>query len=238
MANIEILQCECRSETLRNSRTVWVQRPSSAEIAGVCVFLDGEYYIAQLRAAAIVDRLQRQESMPPFLVAYVSHIDFDIRWPESFCNPNFALFLSGELVPWLVAEFEVSRHCETAIVGLSLTGLSAAHAALQHPGAFNRVLCQSGSFWWNESWLPSNLDEHPNSNAVFRVSVGSSETTEEVDHGKGLIQSESQLASNRRMRDALIAKGHRVSYHEFDGAHDVPSWRNDLPGSLTSLFEL
>jgi enterochelin esterase-like enzyme len=40
------------------------------------------------------------------------------------------------------------------------------------------------------------------------------------------------------MRDALTAMGHRVSYHEFGGGHDVASWRKDLPESLTRLFAL
>ena len=64
------------------------------------------------------------------------------------------------------------------------------------------------------------------------------ETKEHVDHGKGLVQEESQLAANRRMRDALVDRGHRVSYQEFDGGHDITGWRADLPESLSHLLRL
>jgi len=238
MHKIDIAQCEYESPTLGNTRTIWVQRPATAEPAGVCIFLDGEYYLAHVRAAGIVDRLQADGSMPPLLCAYVSHVDYETRWPESFCNPDFARFVAGELLPWLTTEFGLTRGAETVLAGLSLTGLSAAHAALHAPNTFSRVLCQSGSFWWNRGHLADDVANRAASNTVFRITVGADETKEHVDHGKGLIQEESQVASNRRMRDALTAHGYRVSYEEFDGGHGVAAWREDLPGSLAALFAM
>lgn len=236
VSDIDLLQCEFESRILGNRRTVWVQ-PGDSLANGVCVFLDGEYYLAHVRAAGIVSRLQEEGAMPPMAVAYVSCIDHDVRWPESFCNPDFASFLRGELLPWLTSRFASIGPGDNALVGLSLTGLSAAHAALQGPDAFPRVLCQSGSFWWNEGSFAEEVRNRPPSKVAFRITVGCKETDEDVDHGRGLVQRESQVASNRRVCDALIAKGHSVSYHEFDGGHDVASWRNDLPGSLAALFE-
>ena len=235
VSDIDLLQCEFESRILGNRRTVWVQRRDSLA-TGVCIFLDGEYYLAHVRAAGIVSRLQEEGAMPPMAVAYVSCVDHDVRWPESFCNPAFASFLGDELLPWLTSRFAAIGPGENALVGLSLTGLSAAHAALQFPDAFPRVLCQSGSFWWNESSFAGDVRDGPLSNVAFRITVGSKETEEDVDHGKGLFQRESQVTSNRRTCDALVAKGHPVSYREFDGGHDVASWRNDLPESLTALF--
>lgn len=235
MRRIPITQCEFKSSSLGNSRAVWVQQPT-ADPVGICIFLDGEYYLAHVRAAGIVDRLQTDGAIPSLVCAYVSCIDFETRWPESFCSPDFARFLSTELLPWVAAEFGVTRRAETVLAGLSLTGLSAAHAALHAPHTFTRVLCQSGSFWWNRGHLVDDVANRASSDTAFRITVGADETKEHVDHGKGLIQEESQLESNRRMRDALTTRGYRVSFDAFEGGHTVAAWRDDLPRSLVALF--
>jgi enterochelin esterase family protein len=222
----------------RTPRTVWVQ-PTVSGVSGptgVCLFLDGEYYLDRIRAPEIIAELQREGQLPPMLTAYVSHIDSATRWKDSFCNAEFAEYLALELLPWLVAECGVSSEKDNSIVGLSLTGLSASHAALTYPKRFPRVLSQSGSFRWSEGWLPQHVMGKPRSEVVFRLTVGSDETKADVDHGDGLFQAESQLMSNRRMRDALLATGHRVSFHEFPGGHDFASWRADLAESLIVLF--
>jgi enterochelin esterase family protein len=227
---IELRQTEIVSAVLGNTRTVWLQ-PPTGEPAGTLVFLDAEYYVAHVKAAPIVARLEREGAIPPLLAAYVSHIDFKIRWPETFMNPAFAEFLETELLPWLGVDGEAT------VAGLSLTGLAAAHAAIVRPGAFTRALCQSGSFWWEDGRMIDEVARLPRADVRFRVSVGAAETDEEVDHGDGLVQHESQLDSNRRMRDALVARGYAVSYAEFEGGHGVAAWRDDLPAGLTSLFE-
>ncbi len=235
MPEQELIQCEFESETLRNQRTIWIQ-PSKREPEGVLVFLDGEYYLAHIRAAPIVSELQDEGTIPPMAVAYVSCIDNDIRWTESFCNEDFAKCVAEELLPWLESRFAPAAEGENILAGLSLTGLSAAHTALLYPNAFPRVLCQSGSFWWNNNWLTKNLPSETTRNQKFRITVGNEETREDVDHGKGLIQRDSQTASNEQMRDALSAKGHDVSYSAFQGDHNIASWRDDLPESLRALF--
>ena len=52
----------------------------------------------------------------------------------------------------------------------------------------------------------------------------------------GLVQVDSQLDSNRQMRDALVDHGYRVSYAEFEGGHDLVCWRRDLPDDLKALY--
>ena len=68
MSPIPIAQHEIGSPTLGNSRAVWIQQPPAAlgrEPEGLCIFLDGEYYLAHIRAAAIVDELQADGRIPP-----------------------------------------------------------------------------------------------------------------------------------------------------------------------------
>jgi enterochelin esterase-like enzyme len=236
---ITITQTEFRS-TIREPRALWIQRPAAASPAGVCLFLDGEYHLAQIRAAAIIDELQRKEQFPSTLTVYVSsHADSLARWTDSFCSDAFAHYLTTELMPWLVAEFDVSPG-QNILAGLSLTGLSAVHAALKYPQVFPRVLSQSGSFWWNRMWLPEEIRRKPYTGVALRLTVGADEMTENTmhtNHGQNLLQLESQVDSNRKMRDALVSTGHRVSYLEHPGGH-FDSWRATLAESLTALLTL
>jgi enterochelin esterase family protein len=44
-----------------------------------------------------------------------------------------------------------------------------------------------------------------------------------------------QLIVSRHMRDVLRAKGYLVHYHETDGRHDHPSWRDTLADGIVAL---
>ena len=166
----------------------------------------------------------------------MSHVDHKTRWPESFCNPDFVVFVCDELLPWLTAECQLPGDVDATLVGLSLTGLSGAHVALHSRGRFSRVVCQSGSFWWEGGQLIDEVAGLACADVTFRITIGDEETKAPVDHGDGLVQEEPQLDSNRRMRDALRAKGFSVSYDEFSGGHEIAPWRDDLPGSLINVY--
>lgn len=236
---MDLLQTSIRSQLLGNERRVWIQLPESSSAAqALCVLLDGEYYVDRMGAPAIMSDLQPSSDCPPFAVAYVSYVDGATRWRETACNEMFASFVVDELLPWL--RIHINPHgpaLPTILGGLSLTGLAAAYVALLHPERFAGVLCQSASFWWSESWI---VQEYRRRNTIprrFRISCGSLETTDYVEHGPGMIQTTSQLACNRAMRDLLLEKGCDVSFEEFNGGHDIASWSSDLSRSLLSLLD-
>lgn len=228
------------SAILGNSRDVWVQtgRANPRPYEGLLVFLDAEHYLDDLGAAGIVERLQRQDVVPPLLPVFVSHVDYPTRWRESFCNPDFGAFVSTELIPWLTRIFDVGEQPWNALVGLSLTGLAAVYAGLQHPETLHGVLSQSGSFWWRDGWLIDEVQRHSEPGPALWFSVGLREVDEDVDHGDGLRQRESQLSANRRLRDALAHRQFRHLYREHDGGHDRESFGEDLPCGLQQLRRL
>lgn len=232
---IQILEHQFNSDALNNVRSVWVQPPLN-EVAAIAVFLDGEYYLAHIRAARMLQELRQSGVAPSLLVAYVSHVDWRTRWPESFCRSAFTAFLADELRPWVIQEFGVSSSIPTLLAGLSLTGLSAAFAGLQRPDCFDYVLCQSGSFWWKDCWLTREAASFEQSSTRFYLSVGDNETQKDVYHGNGLWQRVSQIEGCRHMHEALLKQGFHVNFREFTGGHDVPSWRNDLSTAIASLF--
>jgi enterochelin esterase family protein len=207
------------------------------EAMAICLLLDGEYYVHKMDAPAVVAQLQNERQIPPLAVVYVSHIDGQTRWRETFCNEHFACSIAEEFLPWAKENAGAAQEDPPIILGgLSLTGLAAAHAGLLFPKHFKGILCQSASFWWSENWLSQTLG-HPGPRLpAFRISCGKSETKEHVDHGEGLIQRTSQIVSNRMMRDALRDQNCRLSYAEFEGGHDIASWKADLPHSLIWLM--
>lgn len=234
---IQLEERHLRSAVLGNERRIWIQQPTSPTNV-LCVLLDGEYYVDRMDAPVVLRDLVAGGSIPPIAVAYVSHVDPKTRWLESFCNPRFVQFLDEELIPWATNECNLSERATTILLGgLSLTGLAAAYAAL-HSTKVTGVFCQSASFWWNDCWLVQDVRRQVATALRLRISCGANETTEYVEHGPELIQRTSQVASNRAMRDALREKGSIVSYDEFDGGHDIESWKADLPKSIQSLLHL
>ena len=52
----------------------------------------------------------------------------------------------------------------------------------------------------------------------------------------GLMESDSmEVDPNRRMRDALSAKGELVGYSEFDGGHSFLNWSGGMVNGLENL---
>lgn len=235
---IPLAQYQLSSDVLANTRTVWLQPPAleSSAPPGLTIFLDGPYFLGHFDAPATVWQLQRDGALPPMWSAYVSAGDREMRWPESMCHPDFPTFLCDELLPQLEATTHASA--ERLLAGVSLTGLSAAHAALARPGVFDKVLCLSGSFWWEDAALARRVPEFAASTTSFWLTVGDEETATDVDHGHGLIQVLSQVDGVRRMRDALLEHGVGAEYVEFSGGHHASSWRRALYGDLQGLWAM
>lgn len=234
---ISLTQYVIDSDILANSRNLWLQPPADESAAEtLAVFLDGEFFVGFFDAPAAMARLQREGVLPPTWSVYIAGGDRTRRWPESFCNPDFAHFICDELLPEIASKTGPST--ERLLAGVSLTGLSAAHVALTHPGVFSRVLCLSGSFWWEQAQLASEIAAMPRHETAFRLTVGDQETSTDVEHGHGLVQELSQIEGVRRMHEALEAHGFPVQYAEYEGGHDAVSWRRELPGDLRALWAM
>ena len=234
-----LVESQIDSRVLGNSRKLWYQpHDSESEPAALCLFLDGEFYIdvERVDAPRIVSAMQSERRIPPVAAAYISHIEQPIRWRESFCNDEFVRFLTFEVLPQVRRELAVRPATPVCLIGLSLTGLAAAHAAFSRPDCFPRVVCQSASFWWADEALTNRIPEFAALPELIRITCGSRETIDVTDHGEGLIQTIAQLTACRRMRNAIAAAGGRVSYTEFEGGHEMKCWADDLPDSLAAVL--
>ena len=168
------------------------------------------------------------------------------RLEDLLANPDFADFVSTELVPWVRANYNVTTNPSlTAVGGYSAGGFSAAYMALRHPEVFGNVISQSGSFWWapdhnggycdgmcrdsghvaeekidgttEPNWLAKQFLMSRKLPVRFDLEAG----TFEMDrYGKG----GDILEPTRAFRDVLLAKGYDVHYQQFVGGHDGWSW--------------
>ena len=105
-AQVQLTLSTIHSRHLCNEMRVWPQPPPvNVSADALCILLGGEYYVERMDAPAVIDELQRSQIVPPFAVAYVSHVDGQTRWKESRCNEHFARFVADELTPWVQRQF-------------------------------------------------------------------------------------------------------------------------------------
>jgi enterochelin esterase family protein len=221
-----------RSVHLQNERLIWVRPPRDRSSAGhVSIFLDGELYRDRVGANSVIDSLQGDIADSWFV--FVSTESVEARWLECACYQPFARFVAMELLPWLSTQHQELRLVqERTLIGVSYTGLAAAFVAKECPGIFQRVISQSGSFWWNDCWLSEQYRLSARVPTDFYLDVGTKELAENVRHHEDVLQVVSQIEGVHRFRDVLRLKGHSVRYVEFDGGHDVTAWRQTLPEAL------
>ncbi len=81
--------------------------------------------------------------------------------PERGGADAFLAFLLDELVPAVLARVSAASPSRRALFGHSLGGLFAAHVLTTRPEAFETVVANSPSLWWNEFEVPRRLEGLP-----------------------------------------------------------------------------
>jgi enterochelin esterase-like enzyme len=191
------------------------------------VFFDGDSYIEELEAVKVLDALPH----PPIALFVDNTAD---RLGDLANHRKFADYMAGEVIPAVRARWNVTRDpAHTTLAGYSAGGLGAAYVAFRHPEVFGNVISESGAFWrGNEGtsepaeWLTEQFKTSARLPLKFYLDVGGGET-HRVFNGVVFIE------ANRRLRDALKAKGYSVEYVEVPGAHHEPGhWKHSLPAAI------
>ena len=218
-----------------DKRTLYVYTPPNYDPKGppypLLVAFDAETSIMSMPTPEILDELIASKQIPPVVAVLVGNVD---RFAD-LTSDTFTDMIALDLVPWMRATYHAtSDPRRTVITGVSLGGLAAAMAAFHHPDVIGNVLSQSGSFWWaplgeepegTARWLA----KAPHLPVRFWMNVG-------LFEGGPPDQPTSMLASNRHLRDVLVARGNDVTYSEFAGNHSYIQWRGLLAGGLIALF--
>lgn len=222
-------------------RHAWVYTPPGYDGAGktaydLLVLFDGESYLSDIPAPAILDGLIATKQIRPVVAVMVD--TSENRLGDLANHQRFADFAAEKLVPWVRTRWRIAGGPAHVVVGgYSAGGLAAAYVAFRHPEVFGNVLSQSGAFWrGNEGastpgeWLTAELAKSPALELRFFLEVGARET-QRVAGGLVFID------TNRRLRDVLQKKGYAVTYVEVPGAqHEEGHWRTLFPQGLVHFF--
>lgn len=216
-------------------RDVWYWESDRSPEA-LAIFLDGEFYVERMETPRILAELTASGLVPRLACAFLSHAGAETRHRDYTANAPFAHYLTSAVLPWLCRQSGVGP-ADCLLAGLSLSGLQAAYTAMQHPQVFTRVLCQSGSFWWESERLTADVTQAETVSGSFWISVGDQEKESGVSHPPiGLWQGVDQISAVHRFAQAIGNKGATVHYHCFQGGHDTQCWKGELTAALPWLL--
>jgi len=230
---MRIRETNVASRHLQRTYAVWhVDAVDKQTPQRLAVFLDGEFYLERMQSLAILEQLQREGAIPPLAAAFVSHIDAAARHRDYACNADFTSFLVNDMVPW-TRKSTAADSVPALLVGLSLSGLAAAAAAIDHPDDFAAAICQSPSAWFDDERLTREASAQNNIDTQFWISVGRDETETDVRHAPtDMHQVTSQLDSCRRLAAVLQQKCATTHLAEFEGGHGFACWERELAEAL------
>jgi enterochelin esterase-like enzyme len=241
VATGRVEQISVRSELLGTTRDVWVYTPAGydtiARQGGLPMLLvfDGGEYVKSIHAPTILDNLVAAGRITPMVAVFVGSAD-EQRDVELNQNERYARFLATELLPSIRARYAIASSPEKNVVaGSSMGGLAAAFVANRHPELFGNVLSQSGAFMLaapgeqTGERMKREIESSPKRGIAYYMEAGIYEN-ERLESGVDL------LSSNRHLRDALKAKGNRVTYDEYAGGHSDLNWRSGFSRGLLALL--
>lgn len=161
----------------------------------------------------------------------------DARDERYAANPAYADVLVHQVLP-AVTDAHPTR-AEPVLVGQSLGGLAALHAAWLHPESFAGVACQSGSFF------TPVLDPQESGFAFFERVVGFVASVHEstgapVDFPPVALTcgtAEENLANNRLLHTHLLDLGVEAAWGEVRQGHTWTCWRDSLDPHLGALLD-
>lgn len=241
VAKGEVKQYTMESRMYGHPRKISIYTPAGYSASGATTydaayFFDADDYVGDIGLPATLDNLIAAKKIKPMVVVLVDNSDD--RLGDLANHKKFADFMASEVVPWARKKVKITTDPHRTIIGgYSAGGLGSAYVAYMHPEVFGKVLSQSGAFWrGNEGasepyeWLTSQYASSPKKDLRFYVEVGAAETHRALGSGPVFVE------ANRRLRDALKAKGYAVTYKEVAGAHHEPThWREALGEALISL---
>ncbi|WP_253821325.1 alpha/beta hydrolase-fold protein [Vibrio rotiferianus] len=204
----------------------------------VLILFDGDAYLERVPTPLILDNLIANEKVPAMRAIFVNTPMPSMRAAELTPNKAYADFLADELMPWLCDTQNICPDAKnTVLSGSSFGGLASMYIALQHPDRFGKVLSQSGSFWWapqaseiqssHSNWMADVVGSKAKKDLEIYLTVGQFEVEPE---------SNSILATNQQLYQALKSKGYKVAIQKGASGHDYFSWRAMLAGGLIALF--
>jgi len=194
---------------------------------------DGLDYLRYASLQVVLDNLIHRLEIPPMIVALTQSPD---RLAEYAGHDGHARFVAEELPRQLQHDFPLHPSpAARGLMGASFGGVASLHAAWRHPGAFGRLVLQSGSFAF------ADIGHHRRSPTFDPVARFVNEfrrrpgmAAERMYLSCGIY--ESLIYENRSLVPLLRHHGIEVRYEEVRDGHNWENWRDRLQSALTWLF--
>ena len=199
---------------------IWAHPDATAE-SPMLVAHDGPEYAAHSALLTLLGRL------PPLRATLLGPVDRNELYSAS---ARYARALAEEILPALpTAPKRIG-------LGASLGALALFHAHRRHPGSFDALFLQSGSFFRRadayERWFPRY---ERIARFVGGVHRNRPERTIPVVLACGTV--EENLPANRALEESLRRRGYDARLHEFRDGHNWIAWRDSFHPHLRRLLQ-
>ena len=236
-----IAELKLASTQLKETRRVGVYTPPGYDPKRrypLLIAFDGEVYGldpgAPIPLPTILDNLIAAKKIPPIVAALVA--GQGTRERDLTGSAPFSAFVAKELVPRLRADYRAGlTPGETIVAGSSFGGLCSSYTALHHSDVIGNVLSQAGTYQYVLGSIDADVSPLAEGGWLIRDYATSPRRPIRFYLDAGRFEAD-LLASNRHMRDVLIAKGYPVTYAEFSGDHDFALWRGTISDGLIALL--
>ncbi len=132
-----------------SGRRLWMYTPPGYDNSGMAYPLlivnDGQWAIGPLQLPYIADTLIKHGRMQPALIAMMQSGGQEERTREYVSNDKHVAFLTSELLPYIQSQYRVDSQ-SVGVGGVAMGAVAAAHAALNNPAVFSRLLMISPPF--------------------------------------------------------------------------------------------
>jgi enterochelin esterase-like enzyme len=227
---VEELELRCRRLIARVRVLLYATPEPPGRDAPLLVVHDGPEYAEYSGLARFLDAMSWDERIPPLRAALIQPVDRNETYSASAL---YSAALVRELLPELAKRV---RHGARIGMGASLGALAMLHAHVRHPGTFDGLLLQSGSFF------RQRFDKQE---AGFRRYRRITRFVGTVLRGVGepipvaltCGTAEENRANNRALAESLAAQGYPAWYAEIRDAHNWTCWRDSFDPHLPALIE-
>ena len=217
---------EHKAFVVGGKRPVWLYQPPTPDPVPLVVVWDGGDYYRRGRLTQIVDNLIAQRRIRPIALALVEN-GGQARVIEYACSDATIGFAMECVLPLAAERLRLLDVRTTpgayGVLGASMGGLMALYLGLRLPQVFGHVLSQSGAFWSRAAAVGSHRP-----GPRWR-----GQAAEDLD-GRGPLRV--AAAGQPRHARPAVARGYDVTYREFNGGHNYPSWRDDVWRGLEHLY--
>ena len=169
--------------------------------------------------------------LPPFRLALIRPTARNLWYAA---NPQYAAALTRLVLPELATHYK-SR--QPVLMGASLGALAALFAEWYHPGTFNGLFLQSGSFFTPETDPQESGFEYYAEVTDFVgevLAATAAPSTPAIAMTAGAT--EENVHNNRVMAAHLSELGLEVEFDETPDMHNFTAWRDVLDPDLTGLL--